>query len=380
MPNPKHLEILNKGVEVWNKWREDNPDVRPDLIQADLKGANLEEANLERAHLKEAHLEGANLEWANLGWANLEAAHLKEAHLEGADLEGAHLEWANLEGARLSVADLRGANLTGAHLKGASLERVQLQRADLQATNLEGVNLEWADLGVARLSRANLVEADLSRTNLQEADLISGNLTNANITGATLYGTARDNWIIDGIKCDYIYFDKEGKKRTPKDRDFKPGEFEELYRSLPTVEYYFEDGFSPIDAVIMDRVVQEINARNPEFEIKLDSFHSRGQPHAKFTVLHKEIADQALQQIAAEYDTKIKVLKGQKDELMKVISILSNRPSVIAGTIHSLEQHHGDKTDIRAGGDVSYAKDQAGASIVKGNPGSVPGDDNGLKE
>jgi hypothetical protein len=88
-----------------------------------------------------------------------------------------------------------------------------------------------------------------------------------------------------------VYWDSEGKDRMPKDRDFQPGEFEALYKQLPTIEYYFERGFTPLDPVIMDHVVQAINERHPEFELKLDSFHSRSPPHVKFTVLHKEYAE-----------------------------------------------------------------------------------------
>ncbi len=28
MANPEHLEILKRGVSEWNKWREENPNVR----------------------------------------------------------------------------------------------------------------------------------------------------------------------------------------------------------------------------------------------------------------------------------------------------------------------------------------------------------------
>jgi hypothetical protein len=31
MANPEHLKILKKGVEAWNKWRKENPDIQPDL-------------------------------------------------------------------------------------------------------------------------------------------------------------------------------------------------------------------------------------------------------------------------------------------------------------------------------------------------------------
>ena len=29
--NAEQLEILSEGVCVWNKWREENPEIKPDL-------------------------------------------------------------------------------------------------------------------------------------------------------------------------------------------------------------------------------------------------------------------------------------------------------------------------------------------------------------
>jgi len=38
MANPEHLKILKQGVEDWNQWRKDNPDIKPGLSEADLRG------------------------------------------------------------------------------------------------------------------------------------------------------------------------------------------------------------------------------------------------------------------------------------------------------------------------------------------------------
>ena len=159
--------------------------------------------------------------------------------------------------------------------------------------------------------------------------LIQTNLSSANITGAILSGTARDNWVIDDIKCEfiYLYYGDEGKR--PKERDFYPGEFEELYRQLPALEYVFENEFTPIDAIIMNRVVQTINEKHPEYELRLDSFHSRGQPHAVFTVLHKDVAEVALSEIKDGYEERIKSLEGKRDQLLEVVSILAKKPNTI---------------------------------------------------
>jgi uncharacterized protein YjbI with pentapeptide repeats len=56
MANYEHVALLKKGVDAWNEWRGQNPDIRPDL-----GGANLSEANLSAAYLGRANLAGANL-------------------------------------------------------------------------------------------------------------------------------------------------------------------------------------------------------------------------------------------------------------------------------------------------------------------------------
>jgi hypothetical protein len=71
MADEEHVALLKQRVKVWNKWRKENPDIRPNLTRADLV-----EANLTRAYLV----------GAELGRANLSGAHLFEANLTGAKL------------------------------------------------------------------------------------------------------------------------------------------------------------------------------------------------------------------------------------------------------------------------------------------------------
>jgi len=87
-PNPEHLAKLQEGVDAWNEWRSQNPQIVPDLEYADLNQANLE--NFDFIH-----------------------AVLGKANLANADLKGADLTEASLRGADLSMADLTGATLTG---------------------------------------------------------------------------------------------------------------------------------------------------------------------------------------------------------------------------------------------------------------------------
>ena len=53
-----HIDILKSGVRNWNKWREENTTVTPDLKGAILEGANLRGADLAGACLIDANLAG----------------------------------------------------------------------------------------------------------------------------------------------------------------------------------------------------------------------------------------------------------------------------------------------------------------------------------
>ena len=143
MANPEHVAKLEEGVEAWNKWREENRLVRPNLRRANLReanlsGADLNGANLNGANLRGADLRGAILSGANLSGANLSRAYLIRANLSGANLRGADLSRANLSGADLFEAALRGAALSGAALSGAALSETIIANVDL--SNVAGLD------------------------------------------------------------------------------------------------------------------------------------------------------------------------------------------------------------------------------------------------
>jgi uncharacterized protein YjbI with pentapeptide repeats len=174
----EHVAILKQGVAAWNKWRDENPDIRPDLSGANLSGANLGKANLRRADLRRANLREANLIEADLRGANLIGANLIGANLIEADLFEANLIEANLRGANLIEADLHEANL-----RGASLIESNLSRAGLIGANLRGTDLRGADLRGASLIEASLIEVDL---------------TGADLTGCHIYGVSAWGLRLDG--------------------------------------------------------------------------------------------------------------------------------------------------------------------------------------
>lgn len=202
MANQEHVKIIKQGVKPWNRWRNENPDIQPDLSEADLRGEVLGSANfsntllegvkLARASLRKVDLRGANLNNAKLRWAELTQANLTEAELSFADLRETNLnnsrfDNADLREANLSKATLHDAILNEANLSGANLSHADLRNSKIDYANLMGANFANATLIGAKFGHTNLNEAELSKAKLNGVDLSYAELKGANLSGAILY-------------------------------------------------------------------------------------------------------------------------------------------------------------------------------------------------
>lgn len=201
MANEEQLAILRQGVEVWNKWREENRKIKVDLSGAklsgvDLQGADLRSANLRETNLIEADLEEADLQWTDLVEADLDSANLREANLIGADLAGAELAGAYLVGADLEQASFVAADLIGADLSEAYLSEAYLSGANLSHASLIRANLTGANLTGANLTGANLTGTNLTGANLTYSILVQAKISNAKISKSKIYGISV--WDLDG--------------------------------------------------------------------------------------------------------------------------------------------------------------------------------------
>jgi uncharacterized protein YjbI with pentapeptide repeats len=159
MANEKHLAMLQKGVDTWNKWRTKHFDIRPDLSgvnldKAKLSGANLSGTDLSRVSLLTADLFKANLNGANLSGANLSGATLMEADLMGANLSSTTFYKSNLARADLSGANLSQASLIETHMAQAILVETNFKNAILDTCYIYGISA-W-DVNLEGASQKNL--------------------------------------------------------------------------------------------------------------------------------------------------------------------------------------------------------------------------------
>ncbi len=235
MANRKQLAILKQGVAAWNKWREEHPDAKIDLRGAGLSGLDLSGANFSKADIRGVDFKGAYLVEANFNSSTLGSFYEKSSDFRYSKLNGAIFNYAyfkvepidNIWGGELSIkfsysilyySSWKNIIVSGYYFLNLFRDTTNNDDSIIQLLicgNAEGISLEGKNL-----QRMRLVEFDLRNTDLRGTDLRQADLSRADITGAKLWGSARENWIIDGIRCEYVYWDEAGEQRTPPNRDF----------------------------------------------------------------------------------------------------------------------------------------------------------------
>jgi uncharacterized protein YjbI with pentapeptide repeats len=393
MANRKQLAILKQGVAAWNKWREENPDAK-----INLRGAKLDELDLSGVNFSKADIRGVSFKNAMLTRANFSESILgiEKGTDNVTDFTCSELAYATFD--NIIVKDLGilcpfhvNVKFSYATLDYTSWKNFQAEAKKnslydngMFVNSFEYIdvdhcfkNTKLADHNIRKLlrrgkgqrlclkgkdlKRTRLVNFDLRDKDLRETDLRQANLSGTDITGAKLWGSAREGWIIDGIRCDYVYWDEAGEVRTPPARDFRPGEFEELYKQLPSFEYVFAQGFTPLDPLIMDRVVQAINEQHKEFSLELVNFDKRGEPHATFTVCRLDYVEKAKEQITAGYEASKGSPEQQAQLMAAVLGLIENQSKLIDKIPSPRELTMGDTYNI-SGGQIGAIGQHASAS------------------
>jgi uncharacterized protein YjbI with pentapeptide repeats len=347
MANEDHVIQIKRGVNRWNTWRKQNPNVVPDLDGANFGHVDLREADLRNASLRSANFSGVKLRGADLRGAKLDGAELGSAKLNGVKLDGATLSGANFRGAKLSghfssvsfsnvnlrgtnligadfhdadlsgmdlceanldSANLFGANLSGANLRGANLREAKLgganlREANLRKANLSGVNLHKADLSGmdfrkanlfganlsgANLDRSNFDRAVLSNTDLRRSSLIDSRLDGASLTDAKLWETQRAGWSIKGITCQRAFWDREGEEAT----EYEDGAFERIFAEKPRIILRYADGMSPVDLAMLPLIVERLQVEHPKSSLHIRSVQDDGSG-ATVTITVEDLADRS---------------------------------------------------------------------------------------
>lgn len=423
MVDKDHLNLLKKGVKVWNDWRKNNPEVVPDLTGAKFGGRNLRDvdfsrtklknADLSRANLKNAELDEANLIEANLDRADLRFAGLKDSDLRNANLGGAKLNGASLLRTNFQLANLSKAIFVEAHIIQTNFHLANLSYANLEKANLVGVVPSqkligfWTNIGDANFAGANLKLANLSGQNVsgqsfQEADLSEANLTRiealgTNFTNALLTGACVEDWHINNqtnlsnVACSYIYLKENKKERRPHDpnRNFVSGEFTTLFqKALETVDLIFINGinwqaflssFQKLQIECCDRQlnIEAIEQKSGGiFVVRIKVPHDASKAEVEkrlkreYEIQLKAIEDRYRLELNAK-NNEIEIYKQKSTDILELAKLAASRPINISQT-----QSNNMAGDRNINIDRGNYNEKIEGNYMQGNSYSITGDNN----
>lgn len=241
MANQEHLDILKQGVKKWNKWRQQHPEIQPDLSHADLQ---------------QIDLSGANLSYTDLSYAELDNANLSKA-----DLSRATLSYSYISGAHLSEAVLSGAMLFNTFIDGSDFSRA---------------NLSEADFSDASLCYANLINANLSRANFTRTKLVGSDFTNATLHGCNIYGISAWDIQLDGAEQSDLTITPEDQPPITVD-NLKVAQF--IYLILNNAE------IRDVINILTTKAVLILGRFTPERKAVLDALRDKLRQHNYLPIL-----------------------------------------------------------------------------------------------
>jgi hypothetical protein len=140
MANKDHIDILKSGVTIWNKWRDDNRYIVPDLSFSNLRHQVLDGANFSHSILSNADFTLSVLIGANFSHSDLIETTFSSANLFDAEFINANLTNSSFWGATLNGANLSGAKLIGTNLKNANLVDCILHDSILMDCKVYGIS------------------------------------------------------------------------------------------------------------------------------------------------------------------------------------------------------------------------------------------------
>lgn len=266
-----HSSWLNKKVsesEGRLNWHKLKPvfEVYRDagLGNPSLAGCNLQDADFSNAELPE----GLSFEMSYLYSSSFENSTLTGVHFSGCNMERCNFSGATAKRCLffhtfLSYSEFIDSTLINCWFDKSEIGVTTFYNATIIKTSFQYTDLSESNFSDCRTTNTNFTGADLTRSML-----VRVGFSDATLTGAYLYGTARSDWNIEGIECQYVYWDENGKERFPPNRDFRDGEFEKLYKKYDEFSYVFENGITPFHITLVSHVVKEINDSNLGFIIQ----------------------------------------------------------------------------------------------------------------
>lgn len=186
----EHVEMFKKGPQAWNAWRDENPDVRPDLSDIDFE---------KDVHTYESTYDMPEFTGYNLSYMNLNRITARNSYFIRCFLAGSDLHFSDICFSFFQNCSFEGASLAVTKIGSAEFHECDFTNADLSYCSAEETNFSGSKFISTKLSNMSLVKTDFTDTVIDEA---------------RVYGVSTWDLVLDGSRQSNIYIEEEGTSIT----------------------------------------------------------------------------------------------------------------------------------------------------------------------
>lgn len=197
MANPEHLEIFKQGVQVWNQWRKDNPDIKPDLSRIEYG----------IFYGMEIH------EFVNEVGINFAGVDCSYSLLYNIDFTSANFTGADLEEAKFWITDFTETNLSNSILIGTTFRNALLRKTNMNLSILGETIFSDCDLNDIRFEK--IYHQNRSTVGIDTINRSGGNIPEVFLRGCGVpetfitYAKSLINNPIDFYSCFISFTEKD---------------------------------------------------------------------------------------------------------------------------------------------------------------------------
>lgn len=184
MASTEHVNILCAGALRWNEWREQNPEITPDLSDIEFGKAFSEVDSLTDYEKNYPSFEGYNFSSTNLNRVNaagtlFDNCDFSHCHFHFSYLCSAIFQGCNFLGASLAVSKIGSTsflycNFTETDLSYCSAEETDFSGSTIHQSNMSNMSLVKTDFSDAKIDRTRVygISAwDLNLKNCQQNEI-----------------------------------------------------------------------------------------------------------------------------------------------------------------------------------------------------------------
>lgn len=144
MANEEHLKILNQGAKVWNRWREDNPKMFPNISGANLENLNLEGIKLDSVDISNTLINRCDLSYASFNNVIVFNATFRKTQLIATDFNKSNFSYVNLRYGSLEKANLKNSLIGGSKFYAVDLRETDFCDSRMGTNSFNNVDLSFA--------------------------------------------------------------------------------------------------------------------------------------------------------------------------------------------------------------------------------------------